>query len=64
MHQAYHVDKLLCARSPGTSFKGVMDEVPIARLEAFRALKFSRLKSFRALNPYHSPDGRIVGPTN
>ena len=27
------------------------DVVPVARLEAFRALKFSRLESFRALNP-------------
>ena len=29
-----------------------LDVVPVARLEYFRALKFSRLESFRALNPY------------
>ena len=28
----------------------VLDVVPVARLEAFRALKLSRLESFRALN--------------
>ena len=30
----------------------IEDVVPVARLEYFRALKFSRLESFRALNSY------------
>ena len=29
-----------------------VDVVPVARVEAFRALKFSRLESFRALTTY------------
>ena len=33
------------------------DVVPIARMEAFRALKFSRLESFRALNAYSQIGG-------
>ena len=32
--------------------KDNIDVVPVARLEYFRALKFSRLESFRALNSY------------
>ena len=32
--------------------KTFCDIVPVARFEAFRALQFSRLESFRALNPY------------
>ena len=37
------------------------DVVPVARLEAIRALKFSRLESFRALQPY-GQNGGFKGP--
>ena len=38
-------------------FGAHIDVVPVTRLEAFRALKFSRLESFRALNPYSQIGG-------
>ena len=40
---------------------GRVDVVPVARLEAFMALKLSRLESFRALK-FIGQIGRFYGP--